>query len=40
MSESTVDWDYWLNTWPQRPLAGTRADAADDGSSGEVRLHD
>lgn len=40
MSESMVDWDYGLSTWPQRPLAGTRTNAADDGSLGEVRLHD
>ncbi|MGH8976022.1 MAG: hypothetical protein ACRD0C_22775, partial [Acidimicrobiia bacterium] len=29
MSESLVDWDYWLNTWPERPVACTRANAAD-----------
>ncbi|MGH9042011.1 MAG: hypothetical protein ACRDZ3_17465, partial [Acidimicrobiia bacterium] len=29
MSESLVDWDYWLNTWPDGPVACTRANAAD-----------
>jgi pyruvate,water dikinase len=26
---SLVDWDYWLNRWPDRPVALTRANAAD-----------
>jgi pyruvate,water dikinase len=29
MSETLVDWDYWLNTGPERPVACTRANAAD-----------
>ncbi|MGH8992133.1 MAG: PEP-utilizing enzyme [Acidimicrobiia bacterium] len=29
MSESLVNWEYWLNTWPQAPVACTRANAAD-----------
>jgi phosphohistidine swiveling domain-containing protein len=29
MTESLVDWDYWLNTWPEAPVACTRANAAD-----------
>ncbi|HEY3239432.1 MAG TPA: hypothetical protein VGL92_07710, partial [Acidimicrobiia bacterium] len=29
MSESLVDWDYWLNSWPKQPVACTRANAAD-----------
>ncbi|HYT40340.1 MAG TPA: hypothetical protein VEN99_12550, partial [Acidimicrobiia bacterium] len=24
-----VDWDYWLNQWPDHPIAVTRANAAD-----------
>ncbi len=24
-----VDWDYWLNHWPDHPIAVTRANAAD-----------
>ena len=27
--ESLVDWDYWLNHWPDHPIAVTRANAAD-----------
>jgi pyruvate,water dikinase len=26
---SLVDWDYWLNHWPDHPIAVTRANAAD-----------
>jgi phosphohistidine swiveling domain-containing protein len=26
---SLVDWDYWLNRWPEQPVALTRANAAD-----------
>ena len=29
MTESLVDWDYWLNHWPDHPIAVTRANAAD-----------
>lgn len=29
MSESLVDWEYWLNAWPDHPVAVTRANAAD-----------
>ena len=29
MTESLVDWDYWLNQWPGKPVALTRANAAD-----------
>jgi phosphohistidine swiveling domain-containing protein len=29
MSESLVDWEYWLNQWPDHPIAVTRANAAD-----------
>ena len=29
MTESLVDWDYWLNQWPDTPVALTRANAAD-----------
>ena len=29
MSESLVDWEYWLNDWPDHPIAVTRANAAD-----------
>ena len=29
MSESLVDWEYWLNRWPDHPIAVTRANAAD-----------
>ena len=29
MSESLVDWEYWLNNWPDHPMAVTRANAAD-----------
>ena len=29
MSESLVDWEYWLNHWPDHPIAVTRANAAD-----------
>ncbi len=28
-SDSLVDWDYWLNHWPDHPIAVTRANAAD-----------
>ncbi|MDQ1500906.1 MAG: hypothetical protein QOI86_4246, partial [Actinomycetota bacterium] len=24
-----VDWEYWLNQWPDHPIAVTRANAAD-----------
>lgn len=24
-----VDWEYWLNDWPDHPIAVTRANAAD-----------
>jgi pyruvate,water dikinase len=29
LSASLVDWDYWMNAWPERPVACTRANAAD-----------
>ncbi|MCA1842683.1 MAG: hypothetical protein LC792_05735 [Actinobacteria bacterium] len=29
MSETLVDWEYWLNRWPDHPIAVTRANAAD-----------
>jgi pyruvate,water dikinase len=29
LTESLVDWDYWLNHWPDHPIAVTRANAAD-----------
>ncbi|HEV7862173.1 MAG TPA: hypothetical protein VGR20_05710, partial [Acidimicrobiia bacterium] len=29
MHESLVDWEYWLNQWPDHPIAVTRANAAD-----------
>ena len=29
MTESLVDWEYWLNQWPDHPIAVTRANAAD-----------
>ena len=29
MTESLVDWDYWLNQWPEAPVVLTRANAAD-----------
>ena len=29
MNESLVDWEYWLNHWPDHPIALTRANAAD-----------
>ncbi len=29
MTASLVDWDYWLNQWPEKPVALTRANAAD-----------
>jgi phosphohistidine swiveling domain-containing protein len=29
MGESLVDWEYWLNDWPEHPIAVTRANAAD-----------
>lgn len=29
MGESLVGWDYWLNDWPDHPIAVTRANAAD-----------
>jgi pyruvate,water dikinase len=29
VTSGLVDWDYWLNTWPDSPLACTRANAAD-----------
>jgi phosphohistidine swiveling domain-containing protein len=29
LSASLVDWDYWLNDWPDHPIAVTRANAAD-----------
>jgi phosphohistidine swiveling domain-containing protein len=29
VTESLVDWDYWLNHWPDHPIAVTRANAAD-----------
>lgn len=29
MGESLVDWAYWLNAWPDHPVAVTRANAAD-----------
>jgi phosphohistidine swiveling domain-containing protein len=29
VSESLVNWDYWLNQWPDHPIAVTRANAAD-----------
>jgi len=29
LTESLVDWDYWLNDWPGHPIAVTRANAAD-----------
>ena len=29
MGESLVDWEYWLNDWPDHPIAVTRANAAD-----------
>ena len=29
MTESLVDWGYWLNHWPDHPIAVTRANAAD-----------
>jgi pyruvate,water dikinase len=29
MTESLVTWDYWLNRWPDHPIAATRANAAD-----------
>jgi phosphohistidine swiveling domain-containing protein len=29
VSESLVEWDYWLNQWPGAPVALTRANAAD-----------
>lgn len=29
VAESLVDWEYWLNDWPDHPIAVTRANAAD-----------
>jgi phosphohistidine swiveling domain-containing protein len=29
VNESLVDWEYWLNAWPDHPIAVTRANAAD-----------
>ena len=29
MVDSLVEWDYWLNRWPDHPVAVTRANAAD-----------
>lgn len=29
VSESLVAWEYWLNAWPEHPVAVTRANAAD-----------
>jgi phosphohistidine swiveling domain-containing protein len=29
MNASLVDWEYWLNQWPDHPIAVTRANAAD-----------
>jgi len=29
LNESLVDWEYWLNHWPDHPIALTRANAAD-----------
>src|ERR1700736_1193988 len=28
-SPSLVDWDYWLNDWPTKPVALTRANPAE-----------
>ena len=43
MTESLVAWDYWLNQWPEEPVALTRANAADgypkplwDGKTGKI----
>jgi pyruvate,water dikinase len=29
LTASLVDWDYWLNRWPEAPVVLTRANAAD-----------